>query len=80
MALFLRVEHFNPSLLRRAVGDVSKQFDSSNVWIIAYEARMGRNRSVHVDPIIALTLDAARRSLQILSEAFFMVNSLRCII
>ena len=74
------MEHFNPSLLRRAVGDVSKQFDYCNVGIIVYAGRMCRNRSAHVDPIIALTLDPAQRSLQILNEAFFDGEQLQLIL
>ena len=62
---------FNFTSFFNAAPRITEQFDYCNVGITAHEVRMGRNRSAHADPIIALTVDAARRSLLILNEAFF---------
>ena len=73
VALFFRVEHFQPSLLKIARGDLSEKFTSSNVTISTFTSVPGPDRRVFVEPLHMSGCSGSIMDfpLLVLSEAFF---------
>ena len=76
VALFFRVEHFQPSLLKLARGDLSEQFSRSNMTVTTFSSRTlqgtslstSHQKCVYVEPLLQHASDAAN-GIMVLNEA-----------
>ena len=67
--MFFKVQHFHPSTLKRAMGDLSENFSTANIAISVYSAKCDTQREkVYVS---AASDDKRNQSLSILNDAFF---------
>ena len=80
IAMFFRVEHFRPSALKLARGDLSEKFTSDNITITTFTGTpsVPELRCVYVEPShLQAQNNSFDRSLLVLNDAFFTGDNFR---